>query len=267
MKISVSVTVWFAVVFVFAHPAAAWKSYVHQRLAWVAMEELKNTPIAIFENAVIFGANEPDDHKGLRDHSQSFRRAQAAFNASVGAFERGCMQESARRLGHSFHYLEDLGCSRKPFGNRIKNLVENIAYTQMKETESSQFSTASLRETAQEYRMEELSGAATAEAVLSKLAEARQEFENMIRYIEKEYEDQDSRNEAYDFVVRNNLAVTLGAMMQLAEIYKNQTYQLWISGRVSSVCRCLNDYNINWEGNDCFYKNRPQVIDPPPWSR
>ncbi len=257
-----------AVLFLFSQPALAWNSYVHQRLTWMVLPEINKTPIDRYGTALIFGANEPDDHKGvlkLRDHWKSKRRSAGAFNASVGAFRRGCMQESARRLGHAFHYLQDLGCSRKPFGSSIKDRIEKYAKAEMKLTVTNRSNVESLRNMANQYISEELSGARTPEAVLAKVEEARNEFVKMIRYIKKEYKDEPTKKEKYLFVVHSNLAVTLGAMTQLTRIYKDQTSRIWNAKQVSPQCHCPNEYRLNRERNDCFYRNRSPVISLPRW--
>jgi hypothetical protein len=251
-----------------AGPAQAWNSYVHQRLAWMVLPEISKTPIEGYWAALIFGANEPDDHKGilkLRDHWKSKRRCLDAFNASVGAFRRGCMQETARRLGHAFHYLEDFGCCRKPFGHSIKDRVEKYAKAEMKLTVTNKSSVESLRNAANEYLSEELRGARTPEAVLAKVETARNELVKMIRYIEKEYKDEPTKKEKYLYVVHTNLAITLGAMIQLTRIYKDQTSRIWNAKQVSPQCHCPKEYRLNQARNDCYYGNRNVVIKLPQW--
>jgi hypothetical protein len=257
-----------AVFLISAGSAMAWNSYVHQRLAWMALPELGKTAVSQYYIAYTFGATEPDDHKGilkLRDHWKSKQRAIGAFNASLGAFQRGCMQESARRLGHSFHYVEDLGCVRKHMSKGMKDIVEKIGYDRMKQTVSSKNSTNALRDLAREYMADELANANKVEAVLAKLEYARGEFVKMIRYAREKAQSPAERDEKYKFIVEANLAVTLGTMMKLAMMYNQQTRRMWNAKQVSPNCHCPERYRLNQERNDCFYGNRNPVIALPKW--
>ncbi len=105
--------------FLYGICAFPWWTQHHPVLSYLSQSHFINAMgsanLASYFSSFCNAAIDPDEHRTL-SHGDARTRAQNAFNAAVNAYHQGLQfndyakfEEAALHLGHSFHYLQDLG--------------------------------------------------------------------------------------------------------------------------------------------------------------